>query len=86
VLNGNCGFGSPAQGFDFIALYSNNGSDAVAMELSYPLEVGKTYILRFYDKNGLGMNQPQSRVQVGLSGTADAFGDLLYEAPPARTD
>ena len=86
VLNGNCGFGPPAQGSDFIALYSNNGSDAVAMELSSPLEVGKTYILRFFDKNGLGMNQPQSRVQVGLSGTADAFGDLLYEAPPARTD
>lgn len=86
MLNGNCGFGSPAQGADFIALYSNNGSDAVAMELSSPLETGKTYTLRFYDKNGLGMNQPQSRVQVGLSDTAAAFGTLLYEAPPARTD
>lgn len=86
VLNGNCGFGSPAQGSDFIALYANNGSDAVAMQLSSPLEVGKTYTLRFYDKNGLGMHQPQSRVQVGLSGAAVAFGDLLYEAPPTRTD
>lgn len=86
VLNGNCGFGAAAQGSDFIALYSNNGSDAVAMQLSAPLEAGKTYTLRFYDKNGLGMNQPQCRVQVGLSGTADAFGDLLYDAPPARND
>lgn len=84
VINNNCGYGDAADGNDFIGLYSNMGSDSLALKLSAALDPGLTYTLQFYDKNGRGAGISTAKVQIGLSQSPDTFGDLLYEGPLTR--
>lgn len=85
LLSGPCGYGNPADGDFFIALYNNIFSDAISFELTSPLNTDKLYKLRFASKLGTGILNQNSRVEIGLSNSNDAFETSIFFSPVLDT-
>ena len=75
VIANSCDLGMAVEGNHFIAMYHRNQlSDAIAFDLSSPLEEGKRYFLRFSSKLGIDTLGKNAQVEIGLSNFPDSFG------------
>ncbi|MEL6866108.1 MAG: gliding motility-associated C-terminal domain-containing protein [Bacteroidota bacterium] len=86
VLTASCNYDYAVDGDYFVALYFNAFSDAFSMSLNEPLQVGQLYHLVFYARNGNLQVSPNSRVQIGLSNTADEFGQELFSTEQLKSE
>jgi len=77
VMSEACGFGPAAEGFYFVALNSDGGSDAFSLELSEPLVAGRRYYFSFRQRAGDSTIISRG-VNIGLSNQRDSFGESLY--------
>lgn len=76
LLSSDCQEGAAAEGDFFVALNSEGGiTDALALLMKQPVEIGKVYQFAFYMKSG---NETYANLQFGLSDTPDQFGTLIY--------
>ena len=85
IINSSCGYGIAQDGNWFIALSvppTGGVFDAIAVELSSPMQAGQTYELSFYQKKDLGYNS--NPLDIGYSDTDSTMG-MPVAALPAVT-
>jgi hypothetical protein len=83
IINSVCGYGTAQQGDWFIGLSVPPGGilyDALAMELSSPLQAGQTYTLSFYQKKDAGNDS--NPIDIGYSLNDTSLGVLAASFPP----
>ncbi|MEZ4959081.1 MAG: gliding motility-associated C-terminal domain-containing protein [Saprospiraceae bacterium] len=85
VMNSTCGYGPAYDGEDFVALFGSAFSDALVLELSAPMEVGRAYVISFAYKDGQNSGQYGGMLRVGMSKT-NTFGTAIYESAHAGAD
>lgn len=91
IMEGDCGWGlAPPSGHTKLGLAAwslgEPFGDVLSMDLASPLEVGVTYTLSFRAMANLQVSTTVAGVDVGLSGSPTAFGDLLFSGHPSAVD
>jgi hypothetical protein len=76
---------TPQNGSWKLGLHTQGGGafDAFSMSLSSGLVAGQSYSLSFY--GALQQGQPPGTLQIGVSSSANGFGDLVFIATPFFT-
>ncbi|MEI6124094.1 MAG: hypothetical protein WCQ95_10770 [Bacteroidota bacterium] len=77
IINSATYSGAAQNGSWFVA-FTGGGTDAISMELSWELVVGKNYTITFWDK-ACASFAPQP-FQIGVSMAKDTFGTAVYTA------
>ncbi len=82
IMQTSCPYGPSQSGTWFVALaFPGGGTDAFTMQLSAPLVMGNSYIMRFYDKGDIVCCSPGMPVMIGISTVAGAVGTNVYTGP-----
>ena len=85
LLSATCGFGPAEDGDYLVGLYNNTFSDALAFDLTTPLQAGKLYRLEFAARLGDGVFNKNSKVEIGLSASPTTFGLPVFASPVLDT-